>query len=73
MLNRIDKFDIQKGFSIVELMIVACIIGVLASISLSAYNEHMIRSRVAKMIPVFESAQKLEICAKKLSNMLLKR
>ena len=38
----------QKGFTIIELMVVIAIISILATIALSAYSNFMIRSKVAE-------------------------
>ena len=55
-MNRTIR-SVQKGFTLIELMIVVAIIGILAAVALPAYQDYTIRTRVTEGLTLASGAK----------------
>jgi len=49
--------SLQKGFTLIELMIVVAIIGILAAVAIPAYKDYTVRAKVSEIILAASSAK----------------
>ena len=53
------KRTLQKGFTLIELMIVVAIIGILAAVALPAYQDYTVRAKVSEVIIAASSVKSM--------------
>lgn len=53
------KAQMQKGFTLIELMIVVAIIGILAAVALPAYQDYTVRSKISELMIAASSPKSL--------------
>ena len=57
MNRRFIARNVQKGFTLIELMIVVAIIGILAAVALPAYQDYTVRAKVTEGLTMAAAAK----------------
>lgn len=61
--------QVQKGFTLIELMIVVAIIGILAAVAIPAYSDYTNKAKFTEVIQATQAVKTaVEICASDLSS-----